>query len=87
MPEKYQMDGYFSVFNCHLNNAQKRARKVMRSEDPKSLTRLDGIIRRGGGVMAIFQRDPTPETKRFVELVTQFVNEDRIPRPQEDTNA
>lgn len=84
MAEKYEMDGYFAVFNCHLNNARKRARKVMRGEDPKGLSRFDGIVKRGGGVMAIFERDPTPDTKRFVELVTQFVNEDRVPRPKKE---
>ena len=73
MAEK--MDAYFAVFNNHVNNAHDRAMAVLDVESPDAAEE----IRRwkSTGIMAIFQQDPTPATKRYVELVTEYVNEDK----------
>ena len=82
MAEK--MNTIFAVFNGHVNEADRLAREVMRKRCPVWLERVEMIEREGGGIMAIFSNIHTfpirPWTRRYADLVTQFVNENRIDR-------
>lgn len=69
-----KLDYYFSVFNGHINNAHDRAVEALKGENPDWAEEV--LKAHTEGIMGIFERDPTPATKRYVELVTQFVNED-----------
>ncbi len=73
------MDVKFSVFNQHINNAEKRTRKIMRGIAPKYLRRVDYIKRKGGGIMAIFDYSPSdePATMMYARMVAAFVNDTR----------
>ena len=73
------LDGFTAVFNGHLNDADKRARAAL---TPQQRAFVERAERSGKGIMAIFQRKPTPALQRYVELVTAFVNETRAPRTQ-----
>jgi class 3 adenylate cyclase len=77
------MDGLFAVFNQHINDAGERARAVMAKASPKWLARVDAISLEGDGIMAIFDQKPNAATRRYVSLVTQFVNE-RIERERDN---
>ena len=68
------MNGFFSVFNGHVNRADKRARILMGAESPSYLAELRRIEREEHGIMGIFYRKPTRATKRYMALVTLFVN-------------
>ncbi len=76
------MDVQFSVFNQHINNAEKRTRKIMRKIAPKYLRRVDYIKRNSGGIMAIFDYSPSdePATMMYASMVTAFVNSPRSPQ-------
>lgn len=67
------MDGFFSVFNGHINDADKRARAAL---SPQQRAFVERVERDGGGIMEIFDRKPSPALQRYVELVTAFVNEE-----------
>lgn len=71
-PQDERMDGFISVFNGHINDADKRARAILSDKHREEVERIE---REGEGIMAIFDRSPTSATLRYVELVTQFVNE------------
>ncbi len=84
---KPYMSAGFAVFNGHLNDADKRARRVMREGSARRrrwIATVERIEREGDGIMAIFQRRycgprDLPAVKEYVRLVTKFVNEDRDP--------
>lgn len=71
------MDLKFSVFNGHINDANKRTRKIMREVAPDMLKRVDQIKRKGGGIMAIFDYGPSdePALMMFASMVAAFVND------------
>ncbi len=69
------MDPYFSVFNCHINNAHERAVAELETLDSSWAAEIRKW--KSSGIMGIFDQDPTPATRKYVELVTQFVNENR----------
>ena len=64
-----------SVFNGHINDADKRARQVMKDYFPEQLKVVEEVEKKGGGIMAIFQQEPLLETMAYVVLVTAFANE------------
>lgn len=66
-----------SVFNGHINNANKRAREIMKGIAPDFLKRINQIERKGGGIMAIFDYNPgdEPATMMFASMVAAFVND------------
>lgn len=75
-----KMDAGFAVFNCHVNDAEKRARQAMIDLGPvgiKWLEEIDALEAEGGGIMYIHRVAPTPAIGCFVGLVTAFVNENR----------
>lgn len=72
------MSPYFAVFNCHCNNADQRARAALRANGMQTwLDEVEAIESAEGGIMAIFQHDPTAATGAYVALVTVFANEGR----------
>ena len=72
--EKEPMDVSFSLFNCHINNAEKRAIESyigffgQESFDANIKPYLDK------GIMSILQTQPTPTLQFFVYTVWNFVN-------------
>lgn len=72
-----RLDGHWAVFNCHANYASERARMAMTAEQ---VAEIDAISAAHGGIMGIFNEPPNPATQAFVDLVTEFVNEDVEPR-------
>jgi len=69
------MDGHFSVFNSHINDADKRAREVMKTFFLDDLKNIEAIEKQHNGIMAIFDCEPKCSTVLYVGLVTAFVNE------------
>ncbi len=71
------MDIKFSVFNGHINNANKRTKKIMKEIAPDMLKRINQIERKGGGIMAIFDYNPSdePAIMMFASMVAAFVND------------
>ncbi len=72
---KNNMTPYFAVFNSHINNADKRVRRIMKEYFPDDLKELKKIEKKGNGIMTIFQDDPCLSTYLYTGLVTAFVNE------------
>lgn len=70
-----QMTPYFAVFNNHINNADERAREVMKAFYSNDLKELVKIEKKGKGIMIIFQEEPSLSTFLYTGLVTAFVNE------------
>jgi hypothetical protein len=69
------MDITFSVFNGHVNKAHKRAMKLLRKHYPDWATEIETITKKRGGIMGIFDSEPTPATASYSMLVTAFANE------------
>jgi len=72
------MSPYFSVFNGHCNQADKRARAIMKAVAPESLEEVERVEKTGDGIMAVFQNSPTQALAMYVGMVTGFVNENRV---------
>lgn len=69
---------HLSVFNSHSNDADTRARAVMRENGMKAwLKEVEDLEAKENGIMAIFNHEPTAATGAYVALVTLFVNEGR----------
>lgn len=66
-----------AVFNNHVNDADNRARAIMRDFMPNWLQELEAVERDGNGIMHIFNVKATPATAAYAALVTAFVNENR----------
>lgn len=64
---------YFSVFNSHVNDAHKRAMKMLRLHFSEFYNEIKKQEKKG--IMGIFDKHPTPSTAAYVALVTAFVNE------------
>ena len=81
---KYKMDLYFSVFNCHVNNASERAKKDVITKFGKAEfnEKIKPLI--DNGIMAMFKESPTEITKYFAEQITEYVNEDRVEKTKEE---
>lgn len=84
------MDRHFSVFNGHVNDADKKARRMMEQLNPDYLKRVEELDEQGDGIMNIFNHPPEPATEMYTLLVTAYVNErwakgdtepDRVPTP------
>lgn len=69
-----KMDFQFSVFNGHINDAHKRAMESLQGENPVWADEIRAA--EAVGIMGIFDKPPTDATKRYVDLVTEYVNED-----------
>jgi len=83
MSEKRErLSAHFAVFNCHVNDAAKRAdAEVIAQYGQKA---FDEHMRplHEGGIMAVFNKAPqeyNPIVPVWVALVTCFVNEERRP--------
>jgi hypothetical protein len=72
---KEKMDSYFSMFNCHVNNAFDKASIIFIAKF--GATKYCETIAKyqDRGIMSIFRDRPTEETKFFVEVVEEIVNE------------
>lgn len=74
---KEKMDGYFSVFNSHVNNAHKRAKVAFQKKFGPSAWKSSGMASaERDGIMVIFREKPTKFTKFYVDKVEEFVNEE-----------
>jgi len=72
-----KMDSYFSVFNLHVNQADKKAKKdfLKKYGEHGWETVMAPIIK--AGVMCIFKQQPTDMTQYYVDRITFYVNEGR----------
>lgn len=67
----------FAVFNCHMNNAKKRADEEFIAQfGREKFDKVMGPIHRKG-IMSIFHKAPTKYTMAWVVLCVAFVNENR----------
>lgn len=65
-----------AVFNCHVNDAEKRAKQIMGLICPKLLEELEDMIKQGNnGILVIFDSKPTQATMVYIMLVNAFVLE------------
>jgi len=75
MTTKEKMDGYFSMFNCHVNNAFDKA-SISFIEKFGAIRYCETIAKYWNqGIMSIFHDPPTEETKFFVDTINGVVNE------------
>ena len=72
-----KMDGYFAVFNQHLNNAGDRAMKDVK-EKFGVIGESKMAVLQAKGIMSLFQEKPNDVTKYYVDKVTEYVNENRV---------
>lgn len=73
------LDPQYSVFNGHVNDADRRARQVLRACGMNAwLLEVEAIEAEEGGIMAIFHCEVTPATAAYAALVTAFVNEGKL---------
>lgn len=79
-----RMSSTFAVFNNHVNNADKRARDLMRRACPDLLKEVETIEREEGGIMGIFSRQITTATELYADLVTGYVNSLPIDYPDRE---
>lgn len=64
-----------AVFNGHVNKADARARLFMKVVCPPFLEEVEKIEKEEGGIMGLFNCDPTPATATYIMLVNAFVLE------------
>ena len=69
-----RMDIYFSVFNSHVNDAHKKAMKVLKKNTPEHFDALSKAHAKG--IMSIFDKKPTPATMAYCVLVAAIANGD-----------
>jgi hypothetical protein len=78
---KERMSAFIAVFNSHVNNADERARALMKEFFPEQLAEVEAMEVEGkkyaDGIMTIFNLGVSPAIMLYVGLVTAFVNEDR----------
>ena len=72
------LDPGFSVFNGHVNDADTKARALMRQFWPHYLEEVESLEKAEGGIMAIFNHPPTPATLTYTAIVTAYVNDGRL---------
>ncbi len=72
------MDPGFSVFNGHVNNADEKARALMRLFWPDYLEEVERLEEEGNGIMNIFNQEPTQATLTYATIVTAYVNDGRL---------
>lgn len=73
-----KMSVSFSLFNYHVNNANRRARRVMRDMGKEKWVRqINRLSSKGGGIMYILQVPVSPAIACYLGLIVAFVNEDR----------
>ena len=72
-----RMDQCFSVFNQHVNKADKRADKEFIAQYGQPAFNCHITPRHKEGIMSIFNRKPNKYTLAWVTLVTAYVNENR----------
>jgi hypothetical protein len=69
------MDLQFSVFNGHVNDADKRARELMKTIASDWLEEVEKIEKEGDGIMAIFNTQATLASICYASIVAAYVNE------------
>ena len=72
------MDPYFSLFNCHKNDAFDKARELFIRTHGRLNWEVEIQPYVDEGIMSIFSIEPSDELKTFVNFVTAFVNEDKL---------
>ena len=72
--EQKPMSEYFAVFNCHVNNASERARRVFNKRFGAGSYRkhISPLVKRG--IMSIFDDKPNTYTLFYVATITRIVN-------------
>lgn len=85
--ESKMMGAQFAVFNGHVNDATKKAKLIMAETMPTALEELEKVEEEGGGIMAIFDNDPSQSTLMFVGMVTALVNLEHVVLPEEEKVA
>jgi hypothetical protein len=70
--QQEEMDHYFSLFNCDINNADQKAFEKLTEQEAAEVHR---VIGKHGGMMGIFAEKPTFTLIKFVDLVHKFVNQ------------
>ena len=84
MSDKSPMSIGFSVFNNHVNDANKKAKAILAVTHPEILEVVNRIEKRGNGIMALLDDDYVRgKAERFAAaiymgMVLALVNEDRI---------
>lgn len=73
-----KMDRHFAVFNLHVNNAGKRANAAFRKKYGVPLYKREIYRKHREGIMSIFSHDMTRHQREWVDMVTDFVNENRV---------
>ncbi len=68
------MDPFFSLFNCHVNDAERRAKEsfIQKYDEATWKRELQPFINKG--IMSIFDKPPSEFTQFFVDEVTRIVN-------------
>ena len=78
MKEKRErLDPYLSVFNCHSNNARKKADAEFVLQFGQEAFDKHIAPLHESGIIAIFHKKPNEYTGPWVSLVTYFVNQRR----------
>lgn len=72
---------FFAVFNSHINNADRRARRAFRERFGPGVWKRQMTYYVRKGIMSVFDDPPNQYTQAYVHLVTQFVNEG-VPPPE-----
>jgi hypothetical protein len=70
---------YISVFNGHINQADERARALLRFIAPNEAAEVDSIA--ATGIMAIFNKPPTVAAAMYSAMVAAYVNQYRTAPP------
>lgn len=66
------MRGHSAVVNGHVNHAHVRAMQDLTEDERATVNAID---EKHNGIMGIFNEEPNPATRRYVDLVTGYVNE------------
>lgn len=66
---------FLAVFNCHVNNADRKARRDFRAKfGPDAWQKhMTPFVRKG--LMSIFDEPQNKHTKFYADAVTRYVNE------------
>lgn len=69
------MDIYFSVFNCHINDAKEKAIDMFKQvySERKFEKQIQPFLDRG--IMSIFNEDPNRYTRFFAGYIQRIVNQ------------
>lgn len=75
MEKKQNMDVYFAVFNCHVNNAKTKAVRRFNKKFGKETFNKEIRPFIKNGIMSMFHTEPNKYTKYFAETIQEIVNQ------------